>query len=147
MIVNHVHPSGWVDTSETGVIQPSGVVAMGHSVTLEGSDFPIIDLQLSGWAVGHNSVQHGLGRHPKLFDLYIKCKVASNNYSVGDVAKPYAIWNGSSVVYAIEMLYADSTTIGMHVLTGYALLLRSKASPYSPFMVLPANWNLLFRVM
>lgn len=42
MIVSHIAPEGWVDTGETGVIQPSGVVAMGHSVSLSAEDIELL---------------------------------------------------------------------------------------------------------
>ena len=38
MIVEHVAPIEWVDTVETGVIQPSHVAALPHLVTLEEQD-------------------------------------------------------------------------------------------------------------
>jgi len=38
MIIEHVKPSGWVDTGEPGLIQPSEVAGLVHVVTLEPGD-------------------------------------------------------------------------------------------------------------
>ena len=42
MIVNHVLPAGWVDTSEVGKIQPSAVAGMDHSVELSPEDIALL---------------------------------------------------------------------------------------------------------
>lgn len=38
MIISHVRPESWIDTEEQGVIQPSEVAELPHSVALEASD-------------------------------------------------------------------------------------------------------------
>ena len=42
MIIEHVKPSGWVDTAEPGLIQPSEVAGLVHVVTLEPGDIALL---------------------------------------------------------------------------------------------------------
>ncbi len=55
MIVMHVHPVGWVDTNEAGLIQPSEVSGLEHQITL-----PTLE-ELGAAASGHTHTAGDVG--------------------------------------------------------------------------------------
>ncbi len=137
------HASGGTETRPASVAVLVCISTGGEPFVPQaaGSIVEIEKTIASGW----NVAAHGLGREPVWFDLFARCKVASNGYSVGDVVKPVGVWDGTTGVSPIDGLAADAVNVQANVPSGWSLIQRNKSTGVA-FAITSPNWVLLWRL-
>ena len=115
----------------------SGISASGGKAW----DFESAEIQI---ASGLNSVAHGLGVVPKLWDVVIRNKVGEWGYSPGDEisVKTTNYVNGTWVSTA----FADSGVIGITTGSTYRIGIQDKGSGVGSWhQITNANWVFVMR--
>jgi hypothetical protein len=115
--------------------------------TVSGSIAPVFEsAELTVAIATVVTAAHGLGRVPKMWHAFLRCKTAQANYAVGDevVAASFMDSGGNACNFST---YADATNVGVVIgSTQVTLANRTGGAIGQNVGLTLANWRLVIRV-